>query len=177
MHITSLMSPYLARHPISRTAISPSTSPRKLKNGQNFLKIISHANFLAETNSQYHLTSPSSSQRPGASQGIFFWLSYNLYLNYITADVEKVWSHVRTFRGIVASYSQPQPFLEDPPPSFNHLADRYFETHGYQAATLFNIGRIFAECSGDGDAFVQCLADRGTAWTEAEWIWEILNNP
>ena len=111
------------------------------------------------------------------SRYFFFWTRLQFLSSlYITADVEKVWSHVRTLRGIVASYSQPQPILEDPPPSFNPLADRYFETHGYQAATLFNIGRIFAECSGDGDAFVQCLADRGTAWTEAEWIWEILNN-
>ena len=173
------MSPYLARHPVYRTAISPSTPPRKFMNGQNFFKLIIsilQANFLAETTSQYHLTSPSSSQRPGASQGFFFWTRLQFISKlYITADIEKVWSHVRTLRGIVASHSQPQPFLEDPPPSFNHLADRYFKSHGYQAATLFNIGRIFAECSGDGDAFVQCLADRGIAWTEAEWIWEILN--
>jgi hypothetical protein len=42
-------------------------------------------------------------------------------------------------RGIIASHSQPQPSLEDPPPTFNPLADRYFVTHGYQASTLFNI--------------------------------------
>ena len=147
---------------------------------------ISQANFLPETSSQHLFTSPPSSHRaeksplPNASQGISLPLNYTklqfLSKLYLTADVEKVWSNVRTLRGIVASYSQPQPCLEDPPPSFNPLADRYFQTHGYQASTLFNIGRIFAECSGDGDAFVQCLADRGTAWTEAERIWEILTN-
>jgi hypothetical protein len=144
---------------------------------------ISQANLLPETTSQYLFTSPLSSHRaeksplPNASQGIFSPTRLQFLSKlYLTADVEKIWSHVRTLRGIVASYSQPQPCLEDPPPSFNPLADRYFKAHGYQASTLFNIGHIFAECSGDGDVFIQCLADRGTAWTEAEWIWEILNN-
>ena len=69
----------------------------------------------------------------------------------------------------------PPPCFEDSPPSFNPLADHYFETHGYQASTLFNIDCIFAECSSDGGAFVQCLTERRTASTKAEWIWELLN--
>lgn len=86
-----------------------------------------------------------------------------------------IWSHTRTLRGIVATHSHPQCRFEDPPPTFNPLADRYFETHGYQAATLFNISHILAESGGQAEVFVQSLASRGTAFTEAEWIWEILN--
>lgn len=87
----------------------------------------------------------------------------------------EIWSHTRTLRGIIATHSHPQSTLEDPPPSFNPLADRYFETHGYQAATLFNISQILAESNGDAFAFIQKLASCGTAYTEAEWIWEVLN--
>ena len=94
---------------------------------------------------------------------------------YLIADSLRIWSHVRTLRGIVATHSQPQRSLEDPPPSFNPLADRYFETHGYQTATLFNISHILAESGGNSEAFVENLASWGTAFTEAEWIWEVLN--
>lgn len=86
-----------------------------------------------------------------------------------------IWSHTRTLRGIIATHSHPQRCLEDPPPSFNPLADRYFATHGYQAATLFNISHMLVESGGNAEAFVQSLASRGTAYTEAEWIWEVLN--
>ena len=94
---------------------------------------------------------------------------------YLIADSLRIWSHVRTLRGIVATHSQPQRSLEDPPPSFNPLADRYFETHGYQTATLFNISHILAESGSNSEAFVENLASQGTAFTEAEWIWEVLN--
>lgn len=87
----------------------------------------------------------------------------------------EIWSHTRTLRGIIATHSQPQPCFEDPPPSFNPLADRYFETHGYQASTIFNIAHILTESDGSREAFVRMLASRGTAYTEAEWIWEVLN--
>lgn len=91
-------------------------------------------------------------------------------------NATKIWSHSRTLRGIVATHSHPQCSFEDPPPSFNPLADRYFETHGYQAATLFNISHILAQSGGDAETFVQSLTERGTAFiTEAEWIWEVLN--
>jgi hypothetical protein len=77
---------------------------------------ILQANFLLETTSQYFFTSPPSSHRaeksplPNASQGIFFFTQLQFLSKlYLTADVKKVWSNVRTLRGIVASYSQPQP--------------------------------------------------------------------
>jgi len=46
--------------------------------------------------------------------------------------------------------------------------------HGFQASTLHTIAQILQECDGDSDTFIQFLTDRGTAQTEAEWIWEIL---
>jgi len=76
----------------------------------------------------------------------------------------------------VSSYAEAptQPFFEDPPPLFNGLADRYFSTHGFQASMLHTIAQVLQECDGNSDTFIQFLTDRGTAHTEAEWIWEIL---
>ncbi|KDR81012.1 hypothetical protein GALMADRAFT_241627 [Galerina marginata CBS 339.88] len=92
----------------------------------------------------------------------------------LPCGADQVWSNIRSLRGIVGQYLDPEDLPDEPYPTFNPLADYYFKTHGYRASTLCKIANLLQAANGDRDIFINDLASRGTAVTEAEWIWHIL---
>ncbi|KAF8154052.1 hypothetical protein B0H34DRAFT_860957 [Crassisporium funariophilum] len=90
---------------------------------------------------------------------------------------EPLYSYVRDITGVVGTIDKPQQFesKKTSVPSFNALTHLYFQTHGYLASAQLIIALAYNN-NDKAEGFVEYLANRGMAWTEAEFLWEIITN-
>ena len=87
-----------------------------------------------------------------------------------------VYKHIRSLDKIVgAIHGHPgiRPSHDPSLPSFGDVADNYLQAHGYNLSALYHIQHALT--LGHSHSFINYLASRGMAWTEAEYLWDLIH--
>ena len=85
-----------------------------------------------------------------------------------------IWSYVRDLRGVVGILYRSVP-PSPPSESLGERADRYLLAHGYTHPAITTI-TLAAHSSSSHTEFAEALAVQGVPWTEAEWLWDIIDH-